>query len=156
MVALTICCDFEAQENKILHCFHFPPSICHEMMEPDAMILVFECWVLSQLFHFPLSHSSRGSLVLLHFLPLNWYHLHICGCWYFSRQSWFQLVSHPAQHFLWCTLHVSWWSRMTIHSLDLLLFQFWTGQFSFQSLRKAMPKNAPTTTQLHSSHMLVK
>ena len=30
------------------------------------------------------------------------------------------------------------------------------GQFSFQSQRKAMPKNAQTTTQLHSSHKLVK
>ena len=30
------------------------------------------------------------------------------------------------------------------------------GQFSFQSQRKAMPKNAQTTSQLHSSHMLVK
>ena len=30
------------------------------------------------------------------------------------------------------------------------------GQFSFQSQRKEMPKNAQTTTQLHSSHMLVK
>ena len=30
------------------------------------------------------------------------------------------------------------------------------GQFSFQSQRKAMSKNAQTTTQLHSSHMLVK
>ena len=30
------------------------------------------------------------------------------------------------------------------------------GQFSFQSQRKAMPKNAHTTTQLHSSHMLAK
>ena len=29
------------------------------------------------------------------------------------------------------------------------------GQFSFQSQRKAMPKNAQTTAQLHSSHMLV-
>ena len=29
-------------------------------------------------------------------------------------------------------------------------------QFSFQSQRKAMPKNAQTSTQLHSSHMLVK
>ena len=29
------------------------------------------------------------------------------------------------------------------------------GQFSFQSQRKAMPKNAQTTTQLHSSHTLV-
>ena len=30
------------------------------------------------------------------------------------------------------------------------------GQFSFQSQRKAMPKNAQTTEQLHSSHTLVK
>ena len=30
------------------------------------------------------------------------------------------------------------------------------GQFSFQSQRKAMPKNVQTTAQLHSSHMLVK
>ena len=30
------------------------------------------------------------------------------------------------------------------------------GQFSFQSQRKAMPKNAQTTAQLHSSHTLVK
>ena len=30
------------------------------------------------------------------------------------------------------------------------------GQFSFQSQRKVMPKNAQTTTQLHSSHTLVK
>ena len=29
------------------------------------------------------------------------------------------------------------------------------GQFSFQPQRKAMPKNAQTTTQLHSSHTLV-
>ena len=30
------------------------------------------------------------------------------------------------------------------------------GQFSFQSQRKAMPKNTQTTAQLHSSHTLVK
>ena len=30
------------------------------------------------------------------------------------------------------------------------------GQFSFQSPKKAMPKNAQTTTQLHSSHTLAK
>ena len=34
--------------------------------------------------------------------------------------------------------------------------QDWRSQFSFQSQRKAMPKNAQTTTQLHSSHTLVK
>ena len=35
-----------------------PPSSCY-----------LECWILSQLFHAPLSPSSRGSLVSLHFLP---------------------------------------------------------------------------------------
>ena len=30
------------------------------------------------------------------------------------------------------------------------------GQFSFQCQRKAMPKNSQTTTQLHSSHAVVK
>ena len=30
------------------------------------------------------------------------------------------------------------------------------GQFSFQSQRKAMPKNVQTTAQMHSSHMLAK
>ena len=30
------------------------------------------------------------------------------------------------------------------------------GQFAFQSQRKAMPKNAQTTTQLHASHTLGK
>ena len=30
------------------------------------------------------------------------------------------------------------------------------GQFSFQSQRKEMPKNAQTTAQLHSFHMLAK
>ena len=46
------------------------PSISHEVMGPDVPSLKFsECWVLSQLFHSPVSLSSRGSLVLLHFLP---------------------------------------------------------------------------------------
>ena len=51
-------------------------SICHEVMRPDAMILIF--WMLSfkPTFHSPLSLSSSGSSVL-HFLPLGWCHLHI-------------------------------------------------------------------------------
>ena len=32
--------------------------------------------------------------------------------------------------------------------------QDWKGQLSFQSQRKAMPKNAQAATQLHSSHMV--
>ena len=34
--------------------------------------------------------------------------------------------------------------------------QDWKSQFSFQSQRKTMPKNAQTTTRLHSSHTLAK
>ena len=34
--------------------------------------------------------------------------------------------------------------------------QDWKGQFSFQSQRKAMPKNVQTATQLYSSHTLAK
>ena len=69
--------------------------------------LFLECSVLSQLFQSHLSPSSRGFLVPLHFLHLEWYHLHIWVCWCFSQQSWFQLVIHPAWHFRWCTLHIS-------------------------------------------------
>ena len=43
------------------------PSISHEVMGPDAMIFVF--WMLSQLFHSPLSLSSRCFSVPLHFMP---------------------------------------------------------------------------------------
>ena len=43
MTAVTICHDFGAQENKICHCFHFFPFIYHDVMGPDAVILVFEC-----------------------------------------------------------------------------------------------------------------
>ena len=45
------------------------PSISHEVVGPDAMIFVF--WMLSliQVFHSPLSLSSRGFLAPLHFLP---------------------------------------------------------------------------------------
>ena len=72
MATVTIHSYFGGQENKICHCFlFFPPYSCH-VMGPDAMIFVFfECWVLSQLFHSPLSPSSRGSSVPLPFLPLE-------------------------------------------------------------------------------------
>ena len=83
------------------------PSICYEVMGPDDMIFVF--WMLSFRPAFSLSSFTfiKRLFSSLHFLPLEWYHLHIWGCWYFSRQCWFQLVLHPAQHFTWCTLHIS-------------------------------------------------
>ena len=53
MAAVTICSDFRAQEEETYHYFHLFPSICHEVMGLDAMILVlgfFKYLVLSQLF----------------------------------------------------------------------------------------------------------
>ena len=47
----------------------------------------------SQLFHSLLLVSSRGSLVLLHFLSWGWCHLHMWGYCYFSQKSWLQLIS---------------------------------------------------------------
>ena len=76
------------------------PSICHEVMGLDAMIFISECWILSQLFHSPLSPSSRHSLLPAHFLPSKWYHLYI---W----DYWFQLGIHSAWPFVWYTMHIS-------------------------------------------------
>ena len=45
MAAATICSDFGAPKNKVSYCFHCFPSICHEVMGPDAVIFVF--WRLS-------------------------------------------------------------------------------------------------------------
>ena len=40
--AATVCSNSEAQENKVCHCFpFFPPSICQEVMGPEAMIFAF-------------------------------------------------------------------------------------------------------------------
>ena len=41
MAAVTILSDFGAQENSLSLFPFFSPSICHGVMGPDAMILVF-------------------------------------------------------------------------------------------------------------------
>ena len=44
MAVVTIHSDFGAQENEVWHFTLFSLSICHEVIEPYTMILVF--WVL--------------------------------------------------------------------------------------------------------------
>ena len=57
-----------AQENKVCHCFHYFPIYLPWSDGTGCHVLkFFECWVLSQLFHSPLSLSLRGSLVPLTF-----------------------------------------------------------------------------------------
>ena len=60
---------WEPPKRKSVTVSTVSPSIYHEVMGPDAMIVFFRMLSLSQLFHSPLSLSSRNSLVLLHFLP---------------------------------------------------------------------------------------
>jgi len=83
------------------------PSICHEVMEPHAMILVF--WMLNFKPAFSLSSFtfikrvfSSSLLSAIRVVSSAYLRLLI-----FSWQSWFQLVLLPAQHFSWCTLHLS-------------------------------------------------
>ena len=86
------------------------PSICHEVLGPDAMILVF--WMLSIKPTFSLSSFTyikrlfSSSLFAIRVLS-SAYLRHIWGYWYFSWQSWFQLVLLSAWNFAWCTLHIS-------------------------------------------------
>ena len=56
----------EPQKNKVSHCFPIYLPWSDRQMPWSSFS---ECWALSQLFHSPFSLSSRGSLVLLHFLP---------------------------------------------------------------------------------------
>ena len=58
----------EAKKIKSVTVSTVSPSICHELMGPDAMILVFWKLSFSQPLHYLLSPSSRYFLVLLHFL----------------------------------------------------------------------------------------
>ena len=92
----------EPKKVKSVTAYTFCPSICHEVMGLNAMIFVF--WMLSFKPAFSVSSFifinrlfSSSSLS-----AIWWCHLHIWGYWYFSWQSWFQLVLHPAWHFAWC------------------------------------------------------
>ena len=94
------------------------PSICYKVMGPDAMILVF--WMLSFKPAFSLSSFTliKRLFVLFHFLPLEWYHLHIWGYWYFSQESWFQLVIHTYGKY--SCYHNSWLRRFFFESGKML------------------------------------
>ena len=93
----------EPEKIKSTTVFTFSPSICHEVMGPDAMILAF--WMLScKSFSFSSFTLIKRLFSASSLSAIKVWHLHIWGC-DFSRQFWFQLVIHSAWHFAWCTLH---------------------------------------------------
>ena len=75
MAAFIICSDFGAQENSLLLFPLFPHLFDMKWWDWIAWASFFEFWVLSQLFHSPLSPSLRDSLVPLSFLLLRWCYL---------------------------------------------------------------------------------
>ena len=116
----------EPKKRKTVTASTFSPSICLEVIGPDAVILVF--WlsykpafllpsftVVKKFFSFFLLSVIRvvssAYLRLLIFLPILF-----PAC---DSSSWFQ-------HFTWCTLHICYIHKITICSLVVLLFQFWT------------------------------
>ena len=44
MAAIMICSDLEVQKMKSVTVSTVSPSMCHEVMGPDAMILVFQSY----------------------------------------------------------------------------------------------------------------
>ena len=68
--------DFGAQENKVCHCFHFSPSICYEVMGPDAMILVFSVLSFKPVFSL-FSFTSIQRLFSSSLFSAIWSDLHI-------------------------------------------------------------------------------
>ena len=112
MATVTIHSDFRRQESTVST---FPPSICHEMIGPDAMIFIFffKRSALSLFYpllpllpsftlFYPLLPSSKGYLVLFYFLSLERYQLCITWGWYFcsnlNSYLWFiqTSISHDA------------------------------------------------------------
>ena len=124
------------------------PSISHEVMGPDAMILVF--WMLSfkptfslfsltfhqeaLYFSFTFCHKD-GVICISEVTDISHGNLDSSLC--FLQPS----VSH-------CTQYASKFGKLSSSHRTA------KGQFSFQPQRKAMLKNIQTTMQLHSSHRL--
>ena len=86
----------------VCHCFHFFPHLSTmKLWDQMPWSYFFEGWILSQLFHSPFTFIKRLLSSSLR-SAIRRCHLHIWGYRYFSQQSWFQLVLHPAWHDVLC------------------------------------------------------
>ena len=97
----------ELKKRKSVTASTFPPSICHEVMRPDAKIFIFlNVEFQASFFILLFTHIKRlfssSSLSAIRVVSPVFLRLLI-----FSQQSWLQLVIHPAWQFTWCTLHGS-------------------------------------------------
>ena len=142
MVTVTICRHLKLKsvilkskkKKKSVTLSTVSPSIFHEVMGPDSMILLF--WMLSFKPAFPLSSftyikrlfsSSLRSTIRV----VSYAYLRLLV--YISQQFWFQLVLHPAWHLVWCTLHISSKAEWQYTALTNWLFRV--------ILRNLVPRN---------------
>ena len=110
-------CDLSSASFHSLFSPSLDPSVCHEVMGPDAMIFVFWMLHLSQLFSlssftFFKSLFSSSSLSAIRMVSPAYLRLLI-----FLLAVLIPAVLHPAWHFLWCTLPISSISRVQYTAL---------------------------------------
>ena len=126
MAIVTVCSDFRAQRYKICHCFHFfLPPICHEMMRPDAMILVY--WMLN---FKPAFSPSSFTLIKRLFSSSALPAIRRVSSAYLRLLIILPVIlipaydsSSPAFHMTYSAYELI--SKATIYSLAILLSQFW-------------------------------
>ena len=136
-------------------------TLCHEVMGSDII------WYLSfslRLTSFSMVVSRSFHVAANSLMKKEWNKLPYC---YFN--SYYLNIKIPLEGILlWFQLRILSWG-IWMSWIWIIYLEWMTksgklssghrtgkGQFSFQSQRKALPKNAQTTAQLHSSHMLAK
>ena len=90
----------EPKKRKSLTASTFPPSICHEVMGPDAMILAF--WMFS---FKPAFSLSSFTLIKRLFSSSSLSATRMVSSAYL-RLLFLPAILIPAGHFAWCTLHI--------------------------------------------------
>ena len=122
--------------GKTMH-FHLWPQVPgHQPLTEPALLL------------FPFHKQRRHKRILILFLALQlrWKSA--------VKEKWEQQPSGRGKLFTNLIVALKQWGGVGI--AVSLGKRYSKGQFPFQSQRKAMPKNAQATAQLHSSHTLVK
>ena len=111
----------EPKKIKSVTTSSFSPSVCHEVMRPNAMILVF--WMLNSKPAYSLSSStfnkrlfSASTLSAIEVVSSAYRRLLI-----FLWAVLIPAMLHPAQHFMWCTLHIYYIKWVTKYSIVVFL-----------------------------------
>ena len=145
---------------------HFLLQGIFRTQESNLSLLHLLYWQVGSLPAGSLGKPKRFIILCLYFSPTPFFW---CLCLLHRRLtffvSWNQHYKSFPQVFKWylnCYRYASFWRYDYIYTQTKKFGKLSSGhrtgkdQFSFQSQRKAMPKNVQTTAQLHSFHMLAR